>query len=71
MPIPRRALIEIPVRLAPVLRDLGREYVEANTVRFDGEPADCRQCGADLMDPDAGHAPDCPVWLMVEFLAAL
>lgn len=71
MGIPKLAQIEIPVRLAGVLREMGMDYIEANTVRFDGEPADCRQCHADLMDHETGHDPDCPVWLMSEFLSAL
>lgn len=71
MGIPKLAQIEIPVRLASVVHELGRAYIEENTVLFDGNPADCRQCHADLMDPDGGHDPDCPVWLMMEFLAAL
>ncbi len=33
--------------------------------RFDGEPADCLLCGADLL-LDGRHDPDCPVWAIRE-----
>lgn len=32
---------------------------------FDGEPADCVLCGANLL-LDGRHEPDCPVWVLQE-----
>lgn len=32
---------------------------------FDGEPADCVLCGADLL-LGGRHEPDCPVWTLQE-----
>ncbi len=59
----RSRVLEIPIRDAAdesTLRSILRGYVQERIARFEGAPADCLVCHADLLAGET-HERECPV----------